>query len=420
MARTNRSEPTNTDLAVSNPTPILYTTPSFWFPPVDRRPTVSVVIPTLNEANNLPFVLPLIPRSVDEVIIVDGHSTDSTVEIARQLYPGVRIVMEQKRGKGAALSAGFKAATCDIIVMLDADGSTDPREIPAYVGALEAGADFAKGSRFMQGGGTSDMPLYRKLGNMAFTFLVRILFGGVYSDLLYGYNAFWARVLPTLDLDSSGFEVETQMNIRALCAGLKIAEIGSFETERVHGVGRLRAFPDGMRVLKTVIREWRRMRGMRGFHKKIQVGQVDEFTPAIQLLFREALHLARNRTNLSPQAYKDAQDTVRGTFRVLVSLPSEHPEIRQLQARYRQYYGKDLWAFFERLQIAPLEDESSKKTPSTSKGDSPAATVAAPQVTAAPQATPVAQTPATAQTTAPAQGTAAPQATPVEVVVNAS
>ena len=216
---------------------------------------VSVVIPTLNEAENLPHVLPRIPSWVHEVLLVDGHSTDKTVEVARSLYPGIKIVMQQGRGKGAALRSGFEAATGEIIVMLDADGSTDPEEIPAFVGALLAGASFAKGSRFLQGGGTADMPLYRKLGNWTFVLLVRMLFGGNYTDLCYGYNAFWRHVLPELKLNGDGFEIETMMNVRVLQANLKVAEVPSFEDKRVYGEGRLRTLPDGWRVLKTIFKE---------------------------------------------------------------------------------------------------------------------------------------------------------------------
>jgi len=216
---------------------------------------VSAVIPTLNEAENLPHVLPRIPEGVDEVVLVDGHSTDGTVEVARLLYPSIRIVQQDGKGKGNALRCGFAAATGDIIVMLDADGSTDPGEIPAFVGALLAGADFAKGSRFLQGGGTADMPLHRRLGNWGFVLMVRNFFGGSYSDLCYGYNAFWRRVLPYLALDCDGFEVETVMNVRALLVGLKVAEIPSFEASRVYGTGRLKTFPDGWRVLKAIFKE---------------------------------------------------------------------------------------------------------------------------------------------------------------------
>jgi glycosyltransferase involved in cell wall biosynthesis len=216
---------------------------------------VSVVIPALNEAQNLPHVLPRIPAGVYEVILVDGHSTDDTVRVARELRPDIRIVYQQGRGKGAALRSGFDAVRGDIIVMLDADGSTDPAEIPAFVGLLCSGADFIKGSRFLQGGGTADMPLHRQWGNKALTMLVRILFGGSFSDLCYGYNAFWTRVLPHLNLDGDGFEIETMMNVRALRAGFKVAEVPSFEASRIYGVGSLRALPDGWRVLKTIFKE---------------------------------------------------------------------------------------------------------------------------------------------------------------------
>jgi glycosyltransferase involved in cell wall biosynthesis len=155
------------------------------------------------------------------------------------------------------LRTGFAACTGDIIVMLDADGSTDPREIPAFVGALLAGADVAKGSRFLQGGGTADMPLYRKLGNYAFVLAVRLLIGGRYSDLCYGYNAFWSRALARIQPDVDGFEIETLINIRALRAGCRVAEVPSFEARRVYGEGRLRTIPDGWRVLRTIWREWR-------------------------------------------------------------------------------------------------------------------------------------------------------------------
>lgn len=218
---------------------------------------VSVVIPALNEADNLPHVLPRIPRWVHEVLVVDGNSTDGTPEIAEALLPHVRIVRQSGRGKGDALRAGFASATGDVIVMLDADGSMNPQEIPLYVGALLAGADMAKGSRFLQGGGTRDMPFYRRWGNGGFILLVNLLFGAKYSDLCYGYSAFWRDLVPGLSLECDGFEVETVLNVRALRANWRVYEVPSYEAPRVHGVGRLRTIPDGWRVLKSILREAR-------------------------------------------------------------------------------------------------------------------------------------------------------------------
>lgn len=221
-------------------------------------PTVSVVIPAMNEAENLPHVFATIPHWVHEIILVDGHSTDDTVAVARRLRPGIRIVQQRGKGKGDALAAGFAACTGDIIVMIDADGSTDGREIIQFVGALVTGADFVKGSRYASGGGSDDLTFSRRLGNSILRGLVNRLYGTQYTDLCYGYNAFWARHLDVLDIDCDGFEVETVMNIRAAKAGLKVHEVPSRERSRIHGESNLRAIRDGWRVLKTIIRELRR------------------------------------------------------------------------------------------------------------------------------------------------------------------
>ncbi len=218
-------------------------------------PRVSVVIPTLNEAKNLPHVFANLPADIFEIVLVDGFSTDDTVTVARQLYPDVRIVPQTRRGKGNALACGFAACRGDVIVMLDADGSANGMEIPRFVEALTNGADFAKGSRFVDGGGSSDITFLRRIGNWFFSTLVNLLFGTRYSDLCYGYNVFWAHCLPYLSVDCDGFEVETLINIRAARVGLKTAEVPSFEEERIYGESKLRTFRDGFRVLRTIFRE---------------------------------------------------------------------------------------------------------------------------------------------------------------------
>jgi glycosyltransferase involved in cell wall biosynthesis len=225
-----------------------------------QYPRISVVVPARNEAKNLHYVLPFIPSIVDEVILVDGHSTDETIAVAQQLLPDITIIQQEGTGKGDALRSGFAACTGDIIVMLDADVSTDPQEIPRFVEALLDGVDFAKGSRFMLGGGSRDITLLRYLGNYGLCTLVNVLFGTRFSDLCYGFNAFWKHCLDSVSIDCDGFEVEALINLRMHKCNLKIVEIPSFEYERLWGQSNLRTFYDGWRVLKTIIKE----RGGRG------------------------------------------------------------------------------------------------------------------------------------------------------------
>ncbi len=241
-------------------------------PESSQMPTVSVVIPCLNEERNLGYVFSRMPAAVTEVVLVDGGSRDDSVECARRLWPSVVVVSQSRTGKGNALACGFAACTGDIVVMLDADGSADPAEIPRFAAALMAGADFAKGSRFLPGGGSTDITRLRQWGNDALTKLVNLLFGTRFSDLCYGYNAAWHRVLSQLDLPDvdaprppggqmiwgDGFEVETMVNIRAIEARLRVVEVPSAESVRLHGVSNLHAFHDGRRVLATILREFRR------------------------------------------------------------------------------------------------------------------------------------------------------------------
>jgi glycosyl transferase family 2 len=224
--------------------------------PVRRlRPTVSVVIPALNEERSIDWVLANIPPSVSEVVLVDGLSTDLTEAVARRVRPDIVVVHQPQRGKGAALRAGFAAARGDIIAMLDADGSTDPRELDSFLTALEEGADFVKGSRSLSGGGSVDLTLLRRAGNLGFVLLVNLLYRARFTDLCYGYCAFWRRHLDVLALTAHGFEIETQLVLNALNAGLRIREVPSRELARRAGRSNLRAFRDGRSVLITILRD---------------------------------------------------------------------------------------------------------------------------------------------------------------------
>jgi glycosyltransferase involved in cell wall biosynthesis len=223
--------------------------------PAESRPTstVSLVIPVRNEARNIAWVLEQIADDVHEIILVDGESTDATLTTALRYRPDIRVVPQEGTGKGSALRTGFLAATGDVIVMMDADGSMSPQEIRHYVHFLANGYDFVKGSRFMGGGGSLDITPFRRLGNRFLLGVFNTLYAADLTDLCYGFCAFHRRYLDHLALTATGFEIEAEMTVRAVQAGLRIAEVPSLEMPRRAGNSNLRAIRDGWRVLNTVL-----------------------------------------------------------------------------------------------------------------------------------------------------------------------
>jgi glycosyltransferase involved in cell wall biosynthesis len=220
-----------------------------------ERDTVAVIIPALNEQRNIGWVLKRLPAVVDEVVLVDGNSLDATVETARATRPDIVVVTQNGSGKGAALRAGFAAAASDIIVMIDADGSMDPREINRFVTPLMNGYDVVKGSRFLAGGGSSDFTRLRRLGNQAFVRMTNGMFLVRFTDLCYGYCSFRRECLPALALTAHGFDIEAELIVHAVKANLRIAEVPSMERPRRYGTSNLHTFRDGNRVFRTLVRE---------------------------------------------------------------------------------------------------------------------------------------------------------------------
>lgn len=230
------------------------------------QPTVSVVIAARNEARNLTHLFARLPADIHEVIVVDGQSVDGTVDVARRLRSDVRIIAQTRNGKGDALASGYAAATGDVVATLDADGSADPAAIPRLVDALRQPGDFAKGTRFAADG--ADVAVLRRIGNRLLGGVANRLYGTRYSDLCCGFNVFWRRHVPGLDLDATmsssaacrglrgdGVEIGTLINLRAAKAGLAVIEVPIDERARSGRTSNLSLLRDGIRVLRTIVAE---------------------------------------------------------------------------------------------------------------------------------------------------------------------
>lgn len=243
-------------------------------------PGVTVLIPTKNEAENLPLILEALPDIVDEVIVIDGNSSDGTRTVAEEHPRVTKVISQSGRGKGGALSLGMRHASREYVVNLDADGSMDPNEIPRFVAELDDGADVVRGSRYLPTGGSSDLTPFRSGGNRMLTGLANILYGVEWTDVTYGYAAFRKSALEQMDVfyfDSKvgspmlsrgmsygqGFEIECLIFCRSVRRGLVVVEVPSMETPRWHGASNLMAVPDGIRSLLAIGMERMRSRRLR-------------------------------------------------------------------------------------------------------------------------------------------------------------
>lgn len=219
-----------------------------------RGPRVTVLVCALNEEESLPHVLPKVPQWVDEVLVVDGGSTDQTVEIARQLRPDIRILHQSGKGKGDAIKYGVRESTGDIIVTLDADGATDPDDIEQFVEPLLRGFDLVKGSRLKKGRPPS-MPYHRWVGNKILTWTFNALHGTRYTDVCSGYSAYWKRAFQSLDLTLDSFEMEQEALVKAAKAGFKVAEVFHYDNGRIGGVSKTADVKQGFIDWWIIIRE---------------------------------------------------------------------------------------------------------------------------------------------------------------------
>jgi glycosyltransferase involved in cell wall biosynthesis len=236
---------------------------------VHNNYSVSLIIPAMNESATLTSIIDSVPTYVDEIIVIDGRSKDNTFEIASN-HPRVNKVLRQRsRGKGAALSLGFAVATCDLVAIIDADGSMDPAELKKFLNMFPQ-AEIVKGSRSKKLGGTSaDLTIFRDLGNRVLTKLCNVWFKENWTDLAYGYAVVERKALGKLGLSSydemgsvfghksygQGFEIEALIFCRSSKWGFRVLEVASAEHRRISGSSNLRAIRDGFRVLSAIIIE---------------------------------------------------------------------------------------------------------------------------------------------------------------------
>lgn len=220
---------------------------------------VSLIIPTMNEEGAIGRVLAEVPkRIVDEIIVIDGHSKDNTVaEAKEQLRKGKdKFILQKQKGFGNALLEAFKKASGDLIIIMDGDGSQNPKDIPRFLKKIKEGYTYVMGSRYGRGGRSDDDTIIRLIGNRAFTFLTNLIHGTKVSDSLYLFIAINAKDVKRLKLSSPGIEICVEIPIKAHRAGLKFAEIPVVERTRYAGESKVNAFWSGLSILKMILRKY--------------------------------------------------------------------------------------------------------------------------------------------------------------------
>lgn len=214
---------------------------------------VSLVIPALNEIESIANTLKEVPKdAVDEIIVADGHSTDGTPELVRKL--GFTAIEQEAKGFGLGIMSGIKQATGDVIVIMDADGSHNPADIPSLIAKVKQGCDIGWGSRYLPQGGSEDDTLIRYIGNKGFTFLSRFLHKIPVTDILYLFAAFRKEIFKELSFECPGFEFCIELPIKAYKAGFKFGEVPCRERKRYGSVSKVNAFKDGWKILRAILR----------------------------------------------------------------------------------------------------------------------------------------------------------------------
>lgn len=215
--------------------------------------TTTAILAALDEAPTIGDVVRRCLAHVDEVVVVDDGSRDDTGEQAARA--GARTLRNARNlGKGASLRRAAAEAHGDVLVTLDADGQDDPDDIPALLAAVESGADLVIGSRFRGDFRPGSITPVNRLGNLALTGALNLLYGARLSDTQAGFRAIRRALWQQLPLRADRYEVETEVLVRALRAGARVVEVPVTRRRREHGRSALHGLRDGSRILACLLR----------------------------------------------------------------------------------------------------------------------------------------------------------------------
>ena len=216
--------------------------------------TTALVVLTLNEIDGMKQVMPKIEKTwVDEIIIVDGGSTDGTVDEAIKM--GFKVIPQEKKGHGGAILAGVEATNSDHIVFFGPDGNHEPEEIPKLIKKINEGFDQVIISRFSKTSINLDAGKLDSFGNKMFTFLVNLFFRGNLTDSLNESRIITRKAMEQLNFDAFGLDSTLQMSIRGLKKKQRFAEIIGNEGKRIGGERKINSFGTGRLLMKRIIKE---------------------------------------------------------------------------------------------------------------------------------------------------------------------
>ncbi len=219
----------------------------------------TLVILTFNELENVKTLFDKIPfNAAEECIVIDGGSSDGTIEFFKS--KGINVIIQEKRGRGEAFRLAARKAGGERLIFFSPDGNEDPADIPKLLSLLDS-CDMAIASRFMPGSRNEEdgkmLPL-RAWANRAFTLLANIAWNknSYMTDTINGFRSITKAAFDKLNVDAQGYAIEYQMSIRAMKSGLKVKEIPTIESDRIYGKTKAKSLPTGTLFLKCLIREF--------------------------------------------------------------------------------------------------------------------------------------------------------------------